>query len=122
MSYVVSIKREKSLITAAELEQAIQGIPGFVTDQGGVAWYAHPKSKATHFILDNGVILVTTPSSVALETMQLVAKALNATVIGEEGEDLTDVKVPASGPPLWGCAVIVFILGLVIWGLWWIFR
>lgn len=124
MSYVVSIKRESAPIAQSEFESMLEGISGFRKEGSDVLWQAaDPKSKKNYFVLEeSGVISVNTPSNAGLRAMQELAKPLRARVIGEEGEDLTDVEVPEGEASLLGCATVIVVLSAVGYFLWWLFS
>ena len=66
----------------------------------------------------------TTASNAVLAKMQAMAKSLNASLVGEEGENLTAVEIPGSEITLKsgaGCLLAVLVLlAAVVW--WFFFR
>ena len=59
-----------------------------------------PLGSEVFFVFENGTISVTSPDDRTLEKMQHVAKLLEARVIGEHGDDLTESSIKLGG----GCA------------------
>jgi hypothetical protein len=131
VSYVVTIKRQNgAAVTPQQLQAAIADDPSLRAksldadnlehDYLELSWHPEGQSKPALFILQAGEVCVTTPSDSALRKMQELAGRLGARVIGEEGEDLTDVPIPESElswAGLTGCAVIVVVLAAVVWWL-----
>ena len=120
MSYVVAIKRATP-IAVEELREVVAGDPEFhipagdtlASDVLNVLWQPSPGDAAVGFVLSAGVIEVTTPSNSALRKMQRVASTLAARLIGEGGEDLTDVDTPQSEVSprgLIGCVSVAILL------------
>lgn len=106
MSYIVSIRRKEGhYISDAELralidkdtslhEVSLQDVKCEEASACVVEWLPEGGSKPVLFVLEAGEVSVTTPSDAALRKMQELARLLDASVIGEEGEDLTTVEVP----------------------------
>jgi hypothetical protein len=133
MSYVVSIRRpEGRAISVDELRSLVtqdeslhEASPPDTGPDGvgywALEWKATAGAKSVPFDLQGGELCVTTPSNAALRKMQELARLLDAQVIGEEGEDLTEVEVPdrefSPAMGLSGCAVGVV---LVVAALWWL--
>jgi len=64
-----------------------------------------------HFVFHDGEVDITSPSNPALEAAQSLAALLGANVVGEEGEDLTNVNFPETNSA--GCGPFVWaILGI----------
>lgn len=124
MSYIVSIKREGAAIQQAELEAAISDIAGFARDGALIIWQPpQADAKPSVFMLDDsGAIRVTTPSNATLRTMQTVARRLNARVVGEEGEDLSDVSAPDGKTSPAGCIAALAVLAIAGCVVWWLFA
>lgn len=125
MSYVVAITRYGSPLSTREVQSVFRADPSFTVEEaesseGLVAsWRASPTAASEIFVYSDGAIAVTTPSDAALLKMQQIAKTLNASVTGEEGEDLTDVElVPRSTAG--GIAMGIVLLAAIIAGLFWI--
>ena len=132
MSYVISIKcLGGKPITASELREAIEHDPTLremadeVETEPGVLsleWVEEPGETPKVLTLYGGEIDVTSPSDSTLQKMQELAGRLGARVIGEEGEDLTDIhssefsaQTDQSGS---GCLVIIFVIaGIIMWHL-----
>ena len=129
MSYVVTISRDAPikddelrtvLEQFAELEISQTPHP----DNGAsleIRWQPKGGAEPSYFVLSEGKINAYTPSDEALEQLQALAKSLQAQVIGEEGENLSEIKVPdipasGCGPLVWTIAVIgVFLVAYWIW-------
>lgn len=112
MSYVVSIVRpDGPPIVAAEVHAAITGNGDFAAhepfSEGGVllTWRGH-----TRLMHSAGTLWVATPADEALEMMQSLAVQLGARVLGEEGEDLTDVPGVHGAAGKAGCAAPAVVL------------
>jgi hypothetical protein len=109
MSYVVSITRpEGPPIEPAEVAGAVAGETGFA-QPGNIAEHAPLLiwQSSTQINLSQGSLWVATPSDAALRMMQTLAVRLDARVLGEEGEDLTEVDL-AIGKA--GCAAPALLL------------
>ena len=118
MSYVVSIRR-KSLITEQELVAAVEGDDQFSiaetddlsSDSFVLHWKGENETAKEYFVFHRGEIDITSPSNSALEAAQSLAASLGADVVGEEGEDLTNVNFPETNSA--GCGPFVWaILGI----------
>ena len=129
MSYIVSIRRDKGppisrdeALAIAESEglrvdpstRAANELRFFCTDATGEFALLH---------LEGRIESSTTPSNDVLVTMQRIARRLDARLIGEEGEDLTDAEQPEDVPEItpvrvWGCiALLVLLIAAVAWWL-----
>jgi hypothetical protein len=110
MGYLVYVKRGEDLgpnspsnIEWAEVIDVVANDPSFEdtsTDEVTSLSLECVVGEKTHFLFHHGTLEVTTPNDSALIRMQEIAVALNARVIGEEGEDITDTSVPTGS----GCA------------------
>ena len=118
MSYVVSIRR-KSPITEQELLAAVESDDQFsIAETGDLSndsfvlhWSGKNETPIEYFVLHRGEIDITSPSNSALEAAQSLAALLGADVVGEEGEDLTNVNIPETNSA--GCGPFVWaILGI----------
>ncbi len=118
MSYVVSIRR-KSPITEQELLAAIESDDQFSiaeaddlsNDSFVLHWSGENETVMEYFVFQRGEIDITSPSNSALEAAQSLAASLGADVVGEEGEDLTNVNFPETNSA--GCGPFVWaILGI----------
>lgn len=118
MSYVVSIRR-KSPITEQELLAAVKSDAQFsiaetddlANDSFVLQWIGENETSKEYFVFHHGEIDITSPSNSALETAQSLAASLGADVVGEEGEDLTNVNLPETNDA--GCGPFVWaILGI----------
>ena len=124
MSYVVSIARKERPIEVSELRRLVESDPELSIlesavdhDVLDVLWRNSTEAEPVAFVLSAGSIEVTTPSDAALRKMQLLAGQLDAKIIGEEGEDLTNVEVldvEFSPNAAWGCLLLVAI-GVAAW-------
>ena len=132
MSYVVSIKRAKPAeVTAEEFRSlAAQDVSLREIDRDpnapeedccDIEWSPPSGRSPVLFTYYSGEVSVTTPSHASLKKMQEIAARLNAKVIGEEGEDLTEVEVPSwefsPAAGLSGCGVVVLLLIAAVWWL-----
>lgn len=132
MSYVVSIRRlDGSPITVDDLRLATREDQSFreAAISNGEAlhpsvldleWLPEGSQSPVSFSLSAGEVTVTTPSNAALRKLQELAGRLGASVIGEEGEDLTSVPVPAQEASGCGPAEFVIVFLLAALGLWWL--
>jgi hypothetical protein len=125
LSYVVSIRRD-SPITEDDLRLIVESDPDFhLPESPGnenhssivMYWQSDGQEEPVSFVLNDGLIEVTTPSDSALRKMQSLAKLLDAKVIGEESEDLTtaeivDTRSSGCGQFVWTVAIIVILLVL----------
>lgn len=123
----MTIKRGAD-ITVPELEAATVNDAEFTPVQsatdtdGGVfalAWQPPGVAQPELFVLEGGVVNVTSPSNPALIKIQSLASTLGASVSGEEGENLSNVHV--SGETAAGCGPAVwtfFVLAIVLIGYW----
>jgi hypothetical protein len=118
LSYVVSIRR-KSPITEQELLAAVESDDQFsIAETGDLSndsfvlhWSGKNETPIEYFVLHRGEIDITSPSNSALEAAQSLAALLGADVVGEEGEDLTNVNIPETNSA--GCGPFVWaILGI----------
>ena len=127
MSYVVSIRR-RTAVTVDELRAIVDNddelriLEGDSVPAGTMTleWQDERGSRAEMFVLSDGVIDATTPSSAALAKLQSLAAALGAKVIGEEGEDLTDVEIGDDVPG--GCGLLgwtIVFLATLVTAYWW---
>jgi hypothetical protein len=120
LSYVVSLRRDVA-ITGEELQSAIQDDSEFTISNSAVepagdvmemVWKLNEDIDAEVFVLSQGVVDVSTPSNSALIKMQAVAEILGARVVGEEGEELTDVEVSDAVPG--GCGPVTWTILIVL--------
>ena len=118
MSYVVSIRR-KSLITEQELLAAVESDDQFSIAQADdlsndsfvLHWNGENETAREYFVFCRGEIDITSPSDSAMEAAQSLAASLGADIVGEEGEDLTNVNFPKTNSV--GCSPFVWaILGI----------
>jgi hypothetical protein len=118
LSYVVSIRR-KSPITERELLAAVESDDRFSiaeaddlsNDSFVLHWSGENETVVEYFVFHRGEIDITSPSNSALEAAQSLATLLGADVVGEEGEDLTNVNFPETNSA--GCGPFVWaILGI----------
>ncbi len=116
MSYVVSIVREAP-ISEAELEDIANRDRGFELDRADdtviLRWIDPESDMRESFVLVDGSLDITTPSDAALKVAQALAAHLGAQVLGEEGEDLSDVDVPGDVASRSGCGPMSGTLAIV---------
>ena len=124
MSYVVSIRRklpitEQDLIAAVDDDDqfSIAETDDLSSSSLVVRWQGEDEVATQYFVFHRGEIDITSPSNSALEAAQSLATALGAGVVGEEGEDLTNVDLPESdesgcGPFVWAILAIGGLLAL----------
>ena len=124
MSYVVSVVREAP-IGEPELEDIASRDRGFEfvrTDDAAILRWIDPESEAREsFVLIDGSLDITTPSDAALKVAQALAAHLGAQVVGEEGENLTNVDLSGIAARPRGCgpmAVTLAIIGLLLLAYW----
>ena len=118
MSYVVSIRRkspitEQELLTAVESDDqyAIAEVDDLSDDSFVLHWSGENETVVEYFVFHHGEVDITSPSNPALEAAQSLAALLDANVVGEEGEDLTNVNFPETNSA--GCGPFVWaILGI----------
>jgi hypothetical protein len=118
LSYVVSIRRKspiakQELLAAVESDDqyAIAEVDDLSDDSFVLHWRGENETVVEYFVFDRGEIDVTSPSNSALEAARSLAVLLGADVIGEEGEDLTNVNFPETNSA--GCGPFVWaILGI----------
>ena len=132
MSYIVSVQRsDGSSITVREIEKLVASDPELQIESGHsaapqellVSWRSHSESSAARFaLIDGSLQSTTTPSEAAIGKLQQISRALGARLVGEEGEDMTDIDVTSVEPARavgWGCLVLI---SLVLLAAWWWFR
>jgi hypothetical protein len=103
VSYVITIQRRDHPLSVGEIERAMSGDPEFVAVGTGCwQWAAAP--TGAELFLNSGEDNLWTDGGrgwtapVALDKLRSLAKALDARVLGEEGEELTE-NAPATGQP-----------------------
>ena len=131
MSYVVSIRRsDGSAIAAPEIEALVasdselrmEPLPATGDPELWIAWRSTDDSSTATFLLsEGGIHSTTTPSNAVLRKLQQMSRLLGARLIGEDGEDLTDIEITGVEPSAafgWGCLVVVgFVLLAIGWWL-----
>lgn len=131
MSYIISIKRDDDRpIEPDEVSRVIASDTELTVAEGSAAggdmliyWRASPDAPAVQLTLSGGVIdSAATPSNATLLKMQDIAKKLDARLVGEEGEELTDVVVTdtdATPGQAWVFMILVFavVAAALIWWL-----
>lgn len=97
MSYVITIQRKNDPLGAGEIERAVASDAEFVAVGTGCwRWTAAP--AGSELFLDSGEDNLWTDGGrgstapVSLDKLRSLARALNAHMIGEEGEDLTECQ------------------------------
>lgn len=127
MSYVVSIVRDTP-IDPVEVGALAAASPAFeLEDADGFCvlhWAGDETARRESFVLSDGALDITSPSDAALVAAQAIAAELGARVIGEEGEDLSDVRVGGDPATNAGCgpfvgSVLFLVLLLAIY---WMFN
>jgi hypothetical protein len=103
MSYVITIQRTDHSLSTDEIERAVSEDAEFVAVSTGCwRWAGAPDGSELFLNFGDNNLWTdggrgwTEPA--ALEKLRLLAKGLNARVIGEEGEELTENE-PAASPP-----------------------
>ncbi len=124
MSYVVSIRRkspiaEQELIAATDSDDqfSIAEADDLSSSSLVLCWRGEGEVSTQYFVFHRGEIDITSPSNSALKAVQLLANALGAGVVGEDGEDLTNVNLPENdgsgcGPFVWAVIAIGGLLAL----------
>ena len=116
MSYVVSIVREAP-IGESELEDIANRDRGFELDRADdtviLRWIDPETDMRESFVLVDGSLDITTPSDSALVVAQALAEHLGARVVGEEGEDLSNVDVSGSVTSSPGCGPMTGTLAII---------
>lgn len=130
MSYIITLRRSLGKPISAEevhsvIEHAsdleLESAPSEV-DEVLFRWTGGEEGSPLDLLFSRGEIeTATTPSNAALRRLQRLAEELNASLFGEEGEDLSDVDVPdieTAKASVWGAvAVVAFVVALLIWWL-----
>ncbi len=116
MSYVVSVVRD-SLIGEAELEEFASDSGAFEIERSDgfliLHWRDPAEGKRESFVLTDGSLDITSPSDAALVAAQEIAARLGARVVGEEGEDLSDVHVTGTAPTSAGCGPVAATIAII---------
>lgn len=127
MSYVVSIVRDRPIEPAEvrALESDALTLEADDVDDFCVLHWTDPVAdRRETFVLADGSLDITSPSDAALAVAQELAAKLDARVVGEEGEDLTDADVAGGSVTVTGCgplaASIAIMATLLL--LYWLFR
>nr|BAJ07069.1 hypothetical protein [uncultured bacterium] len=126
MGYIVTIERsEERPIEPEEFRSLAEADAELTVDDAAVDadvlnvwWREASQLEPVAFVLSAGRIDVTNPSNAALRKMQELAGQLEAKVVGEEGEDLTDVESPdfeVSAKGLWGCLGLLVLIAVIVW-------
>ena len=107
MSYVVSIVRQDASnrripIPRDEWRALVEADPGLRIESDTekcllVEWVRPDGNERTFLSYHDGVIDGFSPDDPTLEKMQKIARAMNSTVLGEDGECLMDDYVPRGG-------------------------
>lgn len=129
MSYIVTISRDKGPPISKSEVLALAESEGLrIEEPPQAASVIVLSCKDAHGefplqYLEGRIESSNTPSNEVLITMQRIARRIDARLIGEEGEDLTDVELPDNVPEItsarvWGCiAVLVLVLTALAWWL-----
>lgn len=72
-----------------------------------VEWAGTGDGDGAVFVLSEGSLDITSPSDIALNAAQDLALLFNAHVTGEEGEDLSGIRLGHDGPTGDGCGPTV---------------
>lgn len=113
MSYVLTIRRDAPL-RADELRALVQRdeslsiLPDEETEVGAILW--NGENPPLPLTFDNGGIWSTPRNDAAIIKMQELARSLNARLIGEDGEDLTEEDFAAKAPLGCGGKVAIIVL------------
>ncbi|NIL93572.1 MAG: hypothetical protein GTO71_03815 [Woeseiaceae bacterium] len=127
MSYVVTVVRDTP-IEEEEIRDLAGSSPKFkveVTDECCALRFASISGgKAEYFVLSGGSLDITSPSDAALEAAQEMAKVLGGRVIGEEGEDLSNVSASGGLGTVSGCGPLLgsILLIAVLLAIFWLFN
>lgn len=127
MSYVVAVERDVP-IDQAELEALAAGSPVLELDNSDGFCVLHWKNPITNkresFVLSKGSLDITSPSDAALTFAQDLATQLGAKVVGEEGEDLSDIHVTGGPVASTGCGpfAVSVLLVAVLLAAYWLFN
>jgi hypothetical protein len=122
VSYIVSVKRADSPITASELAEYAETDPDLVwvadpTDatSGYLEWSGTNNSDRAAFTLDDGHIATNrTPTGPDVPKLGEISRALGADVFGEEGERFEDSELVDDGnSELPGCRGAIWPLVIV---------
>lgn len=116
MSYVVSITRatpidraEVQALAAGSTTLELEDADGFCT----LHWTDPATDERGSFVLSDGSLDITSPSDAALLAAQELAAQLGARVIGEEGDDLSNIQVSGDPAPSDGCGPFVGSIFLI---------
>ncbi len=134
MSYVVSIRRsDGSSIAPPEIEALVAADSELrkltlclrpVILMLLIAWRSADQSATATFLLsEGGLHSTTTPSNAVLRKLQQMSRLLGARLIGEDGDDITDIEITGVEPSAafsWGCLVVVG--SAVLLAIWWWLR
>ncbi len=116
MSYVVSIVRE-SPVGESELEEVASDAGVYEIERSDglliLHWCDTEENERESFVLSDGSLDITSPSDAALVAAQDLAARLGAKVVGEEGEDLTEVQITATAPASAGCGPVAGTITIV---------
>lgn len=127
MSYIVSICRDEGPPISRSEVLALAESEGLRVDQPTPAadefrfFCTDAKGEFALLYLEGRIESSTTPSNEVLVTMQRITQRIDARLIGEEGEDLTEVEPPDAVPEItparvWGCiAVVVLLIAALAW-------
>jgi hypothetical protein len=118
MSYVVSVKRNaaKPLLAATDIDRLVQDDASLSLESDSTLTWKDPASgNAMTINFESGELWTDSHRDLAvesfLEKLRHIAVLLDARVIGEEGEDLTE---PEAAEPLNGRKIFSDVLGGVI--------
>ncbi len=115
---------EIEALVAADSELRIEPLPATGDSELLIAWRSADQSATATFLLsEGGLHSTTTPSNAVLRKLQQMSRLLGARLIGEDGDDITDIEITGVEPSAafsWGCLVVVG--SAVLLAIWWWLR
>jgi hypothetical protein len=104
VSYVVTIQRSHNSLSTSEMEQAVGADTEFVTVGNGCwRWVGVPGGSELFLNLGDDNLWTDGGRGwiepIAIDKLRSLAKTLDARVVGEEGEELTE-NAPVKGQPV----------------------
>jgi hypothetical protein len=127
LSYVVSIVRDRP-IEQAEVRTLATDALTFEADDADdfcvLHWTDPAADRRETFVLTDGALDITSPSDAALAVAQELAAGLDARVVGEEGEDLSEADVAGGSVTVTGCGPLAVSIAAItiLLLIYWLFR
>jgi hypothetical protein len=116
VSYVVSIVRDRP-IEQGEVRALASDALTLEADEADDFYVLHWTNPAADrretFVLVDGSLDITSPSDAALAVAQELAAKLDARVVGEEGEDLSDADVAGGTVTVTGCGPLAASIAII---------